>query len=111
MCACVCARVCACAHALVAQSSPTPCNPMDCICQAPLSVGFSKQEYWSGLPFPSSWDLPDPGMGPRFPALQADSLIMSEPTEKNSIKGDFSSKYKLQKFLIQWVNEIHDLDY
>ena len=37
--------------------------------QAPLSMGFSKQEYWSGLPFPSPEDLPDPGIEPRSPAL------------------------------------------
>ena len=42
--------------------------------QAPLSMGFSRQEYWSGLPFPSPGDLPDPGIEPRFPALQADAL-------------------------------------
>ena len=42
--------------------------------QAPLSVGFSRQEYWSGLPFPSPGDLPDPGIEPKFPALQVDSL-------------------------------------
>ena len=42
--------------------------------QAPLSMGFSKQEYWSGLPFPSPGDLPDPGIKPRSPALQADDL-------------------------------------
>ena len=41
--------------------------------QAPLSVEFSRQEYWSGLPFPSTGDLPDPGIEPRSPALQADS--------------------------------------
>ena len=39
--------------------------------QAPLSKGFSRQEYWSGLPFPSPRDLPDPGIEPTFPALQA----------------------------------------
>ena len=49
--------------------------------QAPLSMGFSKQEYWSGLPFPSPGDLPDPGIKPRSPALQADSLP-SEPPGK-----------------------------
>ena len=38
--------------------------------QAPLSMGFSRQEYWSGLPFFSPRDLPDPGIEPRFPALQ-----------------------------------------
>ena len=40
--------------------------------QAPLSVEFPRQEYWSGLPFPSSGDLPDPGIKPRSPALQVD---------------------------------------
>ena len=39
--------------------------------QAPLSMGFSRQEYWSGLPFPSPEDHPDPGMEPWSPALQA----------------------------------------
>ena len=46
-------------------------------CQAPLSIGFPRQEYWSGLPFPSSGGLPDPGMesrAPVVPALQADSF-------------------------------------
>ena len=42
--------------------------------QAPLSMGFSRQECWSGLPFPSPGDLPDPGIKPRSPALQADAL-------------------------------------
>ena len=49
--------------------------------QAPLSMGFSRQEYWSRLPFPSSGDLPDPGIKTGFSALQADSL-MSEPPGK-----------------------------
>ena len=43
-------------------------------CQAPLSMGFSRQEYWSGLPFPSPGDLPNSGIEPRSPALQADDL-------------------------------------
>ena len=43
--------------------------------QAPLSMEFSRQEYWSGLPCPSPGDLPDPGIGPGSPALQADSLL------------------------------------
>ena len=49
--------------------------------QAPLSMGFSRQEYWSGLPFPSPEDLPNPGIKPQFPALQADALP-SEPPGK-----------------------------
>ena len=47
--------------------------------QAPLSMGFSRQEYWSGLPFPSPGDLLDPGMEPGPPALQADSLLTEPP--------------------------------
>ena len=49
--------------------------------QAPLSMGFSRQEYWSGLPFPSPGDLPNPGIEPRSPAMQADALT-SEPPGK-----------------------------
>ena len=45
--------------------------------QAPLSMGFSRQEYWSGLPLPSLGDLPDPGIKPGSPALQVDSLPLS----------------------------------
>ena len=44
---------------------------------SPLSMGFSKQEYWSGLPFYSPGDLPDPGIKPTSPALQADSLPLT----------------------------------
>ena len=50
---------------LVAQSCPTLCDP----CQSPLSMGFSRQEYQSGLPIPSPEDLPDPGIKPWSPAL------------------------------------------
>ena len=49
--------------------------------QALLYMGFSRQGYWSGLPFSSRMDLPDPGIKPRCPALQADSLL-SEPPGK-----------------------------
>ena len=59
---------------LIAQSCPTLCDPKDCSCQASLSMGFSRQVYWSGLPFPSPEDLPDPGIQSWSPALQADSL-------------------------------------
>ena len=49
--------------------------------QAPPSMGFSRQEYWNGLPFPSLGDLPDPGIEPRSPTLEADALT-SEPPGK-----------------------------
>ena len=54
--------------------------------QAPLSMGFSRQEYWSGLPFSSPRDLPNPGIKPGFPALEADALT-SEPPGKPSAYG------------------------
>jgi len=44
-------------------------TPLTVAYQAPLSMGFSRQEYWSGLPFPSLEDLPDPGIKPRSPTL------------------------------------------
>ena len=47
--------------------------------QAPPSMGFSRQEYWSGLPFPFPGDLPDPGIEPRSPAFQADTLTSKLP--------------------------------
>ena len=60
---------------LVAQSCPTLCDPMDCKAPpAPLSMEFFRQVYWSEYPFPSSGDLPNPGIEPGSPALQADSL-------------------------------------
>ena len=49
-------------------------TPWTVALQDPLSMGFSRQEYWSGLPCPSPEDLPDPGVKPRYPALQTDSL-------------------------------------
>ena len=57
---------------LVAKSCPTLSNLWTVAHQAPLSMGFARQEYWSELPFPSPWDLPYPGIEPRSPALQAD---------------------------------------
>ena len=62
---------------LVAKSCLTLETPWTVACQASLSMGFSRPEYWSGLLFPSPGNLPNPGIKPRFPALQADSL----PTE------------------------------
>ena len=58
--------------------------------QAPPSTGFSRQEYWSGLPFPSPEDLSEPGIEPRSPTLQADTLT-SEPPGKLAWVNKFSS--------------------
>ena len=57
--------------------------------QAPLSMGFSRQEYWSGLPFPSPGDLPNPGTEPGSPALQADSLQSEPPGSPCEVVGAF----------------------
>ena len=74
---------------VVVQQCPNLCDPMDYIaCQAPLSPEFSRQEFWSGLPFPPPRDLPDPRIEPGSPALQADSLA-SEPPRKPLFKKYF----------------------
>ena len=62
---------------VLAKLCPTLATPCTVACQAPLSVGFSRQEYWSGLPFPLPGDLPKPWIEPGSPALQTCSL----PTE------------------------------
>ena len=62
---------------LVAKLYPTLVTPWTVAHQAPLSIKFSRHEYWSRLPFPSPGDLPNPGIEPGSPALKADSL----PTE------------------------------
>ena len=75
---------------LVAQSCPTLCIPWTG--QAPLFMGFFRQEYGSGLPFPSPGDLPDPGMEPKSPALQEilyhlshqGSIVMVVSTKKDA---------------------------
>ena len=63
------------------QSCPPLCKPMTIAHNASRSTGFSRHEYWSGLPFPSPGDLPDPGIEPRSPSLEADALT-SEPPGK-----------------------------
>ena len=58
--------------------------------QAPPSMGFSRQECWSGLPFPSPGDLPNPGIKPGSPALQADALPSEPPGKSGSGKTGYS---------------------
>ena len=84
----------------VAQSCPTLCDRWTVAHQAPPSMGFSRQEYWSGLPFPSPGDLPDPGIEPRSPTLQADALTSAPPgephkTPKLSKMGAFQKKFQM----------------
>ena len=77
VCVCVCMHV----HAQSLQSWPTPCDPMDWSPPCSLSMGFSRQEYWSGLPYPPPGDLPNPWIEPRSPALQVDSLPSELPVK------------------------------
>ena len=72
--------VCICHCCIVAKSCPTLLQAHG-VCQAPLSVGSPRQEYWSGLPFPSPGDLPDPGIELTSPAL-AGGFFTTEPPWK-----------------------------
>jgi len=74
-CVCMCVCVCALSCSVVSNSFATPWTVAR---QAPLSMGFPRQEYWSGLPFPSPGDPPDPGIEFASPALQVDSLPLSQ---------------------------------
>ena len=79
-------------HACVLSRVRLFATPWTVALQAPLSMGFSRQEYWSGLPFPSPGYLPDPGIEPVSPvssALQADSLP-SEPSGNVNLDPDIS---------------------
>ena len=85
--------------------------------QAPPSMGFSRQEYWSGLPFPSPGDLPDPGIERRSSALRADALTSEPPwiinlrgkkhiiLVKRGMKNDLKVLFSrtLEQCLITWV--------
>ena len=66
---------------LVAKSCPTFATPWTIALQVPMSMGFSRQEYWSGFPFPSAGHLPNPGIEPGSPALQ---LILYRLSYKGS---------------------------
>ena len=66
---------------LVAKLRPTLATPWTVACQVPLSMGFSRQEYWSGLLFPSPGNLPNPGIKPRSPAW-AGKFFTTEPPGK-----------------------------
>ena len=78
---CVCVHTRARVHARMFGHVQLFSTPWTVACQAPLSMEFSKQEYWSRLPFSSSEELPDPGFDLGFPILQGDSLP-SEPIRK-----------------------------
>ena len=88
----------------VAQSCPSLRDPVDCSLPGSSIHGwFSRQEYWSGLPFPPPADLPSPGIKPRSPALQADSLP-AEPQGKPKNTGAGSLSLLQGIFLTQELN-------
>ena len=66
-------------------------------------MGFSRQEYWSGLPFPSPGDLPDPGIEPGSPALEADALT-SEPPGKKKNKKDYAELDQAETFIHSFIH-------
>ena len=61
--------------------------------QALQSMGFSRQEYWNVLPFPSPGDPPDPGIKPKYPALQADSLLLEPSVKPSWLASLFTMKF------------------
>ena len=91
-------------HIEYAQSYPTLCDPMDSIAQqVPLSMEFSRQEYWSGVPFPSPGNFSNSGIEPRSPTLQVVSLP-SEPPGKPRFVIAFLPKSK--HLLISWLQSL-----
>ena len=72
----------------------TLCDPWNVAHQAPLSMGFSRQEYWSGLPFPSPGDLPDSGIEPRSLMLQADALTSAPPGKPLNISENLLKRHR-----------------
>ena len=70
--------VCVLSHQVISDSLRTLWTT---VCQAPLSMGFPRQEYWSGLPFPSPGDLPNPGIEPTFPTLTGEFFTTGSPTK------------------------------
>ena len=92
-CVCVCAQLCL-----------TLCDSMDCSLQAPLSMEIPKQEYWSGLPFPPSGDLPDPGINPASlvsPVWQVNSLVVANG-QSGSATGRILLDQGLNLCLLHW---------
>ena len=91
-----------CVLCFIAQSCPTLSTPWTAALQAPLPLGFSRQEHWSGLPCPSPGDLPSPGIEPRSPALRADSLPPEPPRKPCWVMSVTAFILYLSKVLLAW---------
>ena len=83
---------------LVAKSCPTLLQPHAVAYQGPLSMGFSRQEYWSGLPFPSPGNLPDPGMESELPTL---AYRFFTPESPGSLKAVWGGYYSMPYFIYE----------
>ena len=83
---------------------------MDCTLPAPLSMGFLRQEYWSGLPFSSPGHLPDPGVKPTFPAWQADSLPLCHLGRIKGVHTHVSISFLLLANLLHLTESPNNLD-
>ena len=98
-----------CARAESLQPCPTLRNPV--ARQTSLSIGFSRREYWSGLPCPPPGDLPDPGIEPTSPvspALQVDSLLLSHPGSPSALL--LTQFYLLMKANLRASSVVHWTD-
>ena len=93
----------------VTQSCQTLLQPHGLGCQAPRSMGFSRQEYWSGLPCPPPEDLPNPGIKLRSPASQADSFLSEPPGKPYNSKSEVKVKSLscVQLFVTPWTVAYH----
>ena len=111
-----------CMHPRSLQSCPTLCDPLTIAHQAPLSMGFSRQEYWSGLPFPSPGNLPDPGIKPTSlmsPPLAGAGYFTTRATDRcpstnewiNKLRYIYTMEYysamkrnTFESVLMRWMN-------
>ena len=99
---------------LVAQWLLTLCDSMQLACQASLSMGVSRQEYWSGFSCHPQGDLPNPGIQPRSPALQADSLLTEPPGKPKNSGVDTLPLFQAQESnygLLHCLRIIYQLSY
>ena len=92
-------QLCCCCCSLITELCPTLCDPMDCSPQAPLCIGFSRQEYRSGLPFPSPGNLLGPGTEPTSPVLQGILHHLSQ--------GSKSTILQLKKKVLKKVSHVN----
>ena len=76
--------------------------------QIPLSMGFVRQEYWSGLPFPSPGNLPDPGIEPRSLTLRADSLPSEPPLKPTKVKWALRVEHSSNRFSVFMKQNIRE---